>query len=79
MPRIQPVEPENAPQESQPLIEQGEKAAGKVLNFYKQMSVSPRSFKGYMDLSATLQGGALDRKVQESIAVAVSDYNGCVY
>ncbi len=32
-----------------------------------------------MDLNATLKGGALDRQMQESIAVAVSDFNGCAY
>ena len=79
MPRIQPVDPENAPEESKPLIEQGEQQAGKVLNFYKQLAVSPKSFKGYMDLAGTLQGGALDRQLQEAIAVAVSDFHGCKY
>ena len=80
MPRIQPLEPEDAPQESQPLMEQGkEQAGGELINFFKQMAVSPTSFKGYMDLAGTLQGGALDRQMQESIAVAVSDFHGCKY
>ena len=80
MPRIQPVEPENAPEAAQPLIEAGkEQTGGEVINFFKQMSVSPTSFKAYMDFAETLQGGALDRQTQESIAVAVSDYDGCVY
>ena len=80
MPRIQPVEPERAPEESKPLIEQGKKSAGgQDLNFFRQMAVSPKSFKGYMNLSGTLQGGSLDRQAQESIAVAVSDFNACEY
>ena len=80
MPRIQPVEPENAPEQSRTLIEQGKRSAGgQDLNFFRQMAVSPKSFKGYMDLSGTLQGGALERLTQESIAVAVSDVNGCEY
>ena len=80
MPRIQPIEPENAPQESQEYVEAGkEMTGGEVINYFRQMSVSPKSFKGYMDLAGTLQGGALDRQTQESIAVAVSDYDGCVY
>ncbi len=77
MPRIQPVEPENAPEASRPLMEKGEQGAGKMLNFYKEFAVSPTSFEGYMNLNATLKGGALDGKMQESIAVAVSDFNGC--
>lgn len=80
MPRIRPVEPEDAPQGSQEYIEMGKgKTGGEVINFFKQMSVSPASFKAYMDFAATLEGGALDRQTQESIAVAVSDYDGCVY
>ena len=80
MPRIQPVEPADAPQGSQKYIEMGKKqTGGQVINFFKQMSVSPASFKAYMDFSGTLQGGALDRQTQESIAVAISDYDGCVY
>ena len=80
MPRIRPVEPEDAPQGSQEFIEKGKRqTGGQVINFFKQMSVSPTSFKAYMDFSATLQGGALDRQTQESIAVAISDYDGCVY
>ena len=79
MPRIQPVEPENAPEASRPLMEKGAQGAGKMLNFYKTFALSPTAFGGYMDLNATLKGGALDRRMQESIAVAVSDFNGCAY
>ena len=80
MPRIQPVEPEDAPPSAQEYIKKGkQQTGGQVINFFKQMSVSPASFKAYMDFSGTLQGGALDRQTQESIAVAVSDYDGCVY
>lgn len=79
MPRIEPVEPENAPEESRPLMEQGAQGAGKMLNFYKTFAASPAAFEGYMNLNDTLQGGALDRQMQESIAVAVSDFNGCHY
>ena len=79
MSRIQPVEPENAPEASRPLMEKGAQGAGKMLNFYKTFALSPTAFGGYMDLNATLKGGALDRRMQESIAVAVSDFNGCAY
>lgn len=80
MPRIQPVEPQNAPEAAQLLIEAGkQQTGGQVINFFKQMSVSPTTFKAYMDFSGTMQGGALDRQTQELIAVAVSDFNGCKY
>jgi alkylhydroperoxidase family enzyme len=80
MPRIQPIEPENAPDAAQPLIEAGKKqTGGQVINFFKQLSVSPATFKAYMDFAGTMQEGALDRQMQELIAVAVSDFDGCKY
>ncbi len=79
MPRIQPVEPENAPEASRPLMEQAAQSTGQTLNFHREFGNSPTAFKAYLDFSATMQGGALDRQMQEAIAVAVSDFNGCVY
>jgi hypothetical protein len=60
MPRIQPVEPDNAPEQSRELMEQGEQATGQMLNYFKQMAVSPASFKAYMEFEGALKGGALD-------------------
>ncbi len=79
MPRLEPDEQESAPEASRLLMEQAAEGAGKMLNFYKTFAVSPTAFGGYMDLNATLKGGTLDRKMQESIAAAVSDFNGCDY
>lgn len=80
MPRIQPLEPENAPQTAQKLVEQAKQATGgQVVNFHREMSNSPTSFKAYLSFAGTMQGGALDRRMQEAIAVAVSDFNGCKY
>ena len=44
IPRIQSVDPENAPEESCPLMERGEQEIGQMLNFFKQMALSPASF-----------------------------------
>ena len=60
-------------------MEQGEQAVGQMLNYFKQMAVSPASFGAYMDLNSALQGGALDHTTHESIYIATSNYNGCVY
>lgn len=79
VPRIEPVEPENAPEGSRPLMEQAAQSAGQTLNVHREFAVSPKAFEGYLNLNATLQGGTLDRQMQESIAVAVSDFNGCDY
>lgn len=80
MPRITPRDPDNAPAEAQPLIERGKQmSGGPVLNYFRELSVSPTAFQGYMDLAGTLQQGTLDRTVQEAIAVGVSDFDGCTY
>ncbi|CAA9441938.1 MAG: hypothetical protein AVDCRST_MAG14-36 [uncultured Rubrobacteraceae bacterium] len=79
MPRIQPIEKENAPEESRPLMEKGEQAAGQMLNFFKQLAVSPASFKGFMELDGALHGSALDPETHEVVYIGTSDYNGCTY
>ncbi len=80
MPRTKAFDMDNAPEESLPYMEQGAKqSGGNLVNFFKQMAASPKALAGYMDLSGTLQGGALDRQTQESIAVGVSDFHGCKY
>ena len=79
MPRIQPLESEDAPEQSRQLMEQGEQAMGQMLNFFKQMAVSPASFQAYMDFDADLQGGVLDQLTHEAVYIATSDYNGCTY
>ncbi len=79
MPRIQPVEPENAPEASRPLMEQGEQAFGQMLNFLKHIAVTQASFQGWWEFNGALQGGSLDQMTHESIYMATSNYNGCVY
>ena len=61
MPRIQPLEPEDTPEQSRQLMEQGKQEMGQMLNFFKQFADSPESFQAYMDFNAMLQGGAFDR------------------
>ena len=79
MPRIQPVEPENAPEQSREVMEQCEQWIGRMLNVFKQMAVSPAALQAYWDFNGSLQGGSLDQLTFESIYIATSDFNGCVY
>jgi alkylhydroperoxidase family enzyme len=79
MPRIQPLEPENAPERSRELMEQGEQATGQMLNFFKQMAVAPAAFKAYLEFEGALKSGALDQETHESVYIATSNYNGCTY
>jgi hypothetical protein len=79
MPRVQPLEPEEAPEQSRQLMEQGEQAMGQMLNFLKHFAVSPASFQAHMDFDADLQDGALDQLTHEAIYIGTSNYNGGVY
>ena len=79
MPRIQPIEPEDAPEQSQQLMEQGEQAMGQMLNFFKQMAVSPAAFQAFLGIDEALGEATLDKFTHESIYIGTSNYNGCVY
>lgn len=68
------MDPENAPEQSKPLLE-----GQTIVNFHRQMAVAPAALKGYLDLAETLSGGALGRADQEAVAVAISDKHGCTY
>ena len=50
-----------------------------MLNVFKQMAVSPAALQAYWDFNGSLQGGSLDQLTFESIYIATSDFNGCVY
>jgi len=78
MPRIEPVDKENYPEQSRQLIEQGEQAMGQELNFLKQMAFSPTAFHAFLSFDESLGEGGLDKFTHESIYIGTSNYNGCV-
>ena len=79
MPRIQPVEPDDAPQETRQLMEQGEQAVGQMLNFFKQLAVAPATLKAYLQYDGAMHEGALDTETYEAVYIGTSNYNGCTY
>lgn len=80
MPRIEPADANNLPQASRPLMEQAKGVTGgQVIEFFKQMAVSPAAFEGYLGLGGGLSKGSLSQELQEEISISVSDYNGCHY
>ncbi len=52
---------------------------GMVPNLYAAIGNSPELLKGFLDFSATLEGGVFSAKENEAIALAVSQENGCNY
>lgn len=56
-----------------------ERQLGVVPNMMRTMAQSPRLIEGYLALSGTLSRGLLPATVQEQIALAVAEANGCNY
>lgn len=52
---------------------------GMAPNSFKTMAHAPAALQGFLDLSATLEGGVLPFETRYQIAIAVSEINGCPY
>lgn len=77
--RIKAVDPGMAKGKAKELLDAVEKKYGGVPNSFKTMAGSPAAFQGFLDLSATLEGGVLPFETRYQIAIAVSEINGCAY
>lgn len=74
-----PASIEAAPAASQPSLHAVAKSLGSAPNLFRAVANSPAALKGYLSLSASLSGAALDAATQERIALAVAEVNGCDY
>ena len=54
-------------------------ALGATPNIFTTFANSPAAFEGYLGLNSALQGGSLDAKFKEKIALTVAGLNGCDY
>jgi alkylhydroperoxidase family enzyme len=78
--RIEPVDENNMPEASKPLMEQAKQATGgTVINYFAEMANSPSAFEAYLGLSGGLSKGKLPQELTEELSISVSDYNGCRY
>ena len=68
-----------APQASQPLLAQVQKALGFVPNLFAVLAESPQVLEGYLTLSAALDKGTLTAAERELVNIAVSTENTCHY
>ena len=69
---------QDAPVNSQPLLNAVEKQLGVVPNLFRLVSISPAALEGYLGLNGAL-GRTLDAKTRERIALAIAQANGCNY
>lgn len=77
--RIKAIDPGSATGKAKELLDAVIKKYGGAPNSFKTMAHSPAGFRGFLDLSATLEGGVLPFETRYQIAIAVSEINGCAY
>src|ERR1700753_2522012 len=69
---------DDAPGESQPILDNVHKMLGFVPNLQRLMSISPNALGGWAALMGSL-AKTLDVKTRDGIALAVSEADGCDY
>ena len=79
MPRINPVQIDDAPEASKAILEQIKSAFGRVPNIFATLAHSPAALNALTGLFSALEQGALAGKAHEAIALRVSQKHGCKY
>lgn len=69
----------DAPAGSQPLLEAVKKKLGVAPNLFRLVANSPAALEGYLGLMGALEKSAIPAALQERIALAVAEGNGCNY
>ena len=78
MQRLEPVDPATATAEAKQLLDEIEAEFGRTSNMARTMARNPAVLKGWIELNGNL-GKTLTRKLNEQIAIAVAEANGCGY
>lgn len=79
MPRIQPVNKDNADPATANLLETVKKKLGIVPNIIATMANSTAVANAYLGFSQSLSGGSLPARLREQIALVVGETNNCGY
>ena len=79
MPRINPIELNEAETKSRTLLQGVEKNLGFAPNIMRTLAHSPAALEAYLGFGKTLGGGKLSPQLREQIALTVSGVNGCGY
>lgn len=61
------------------LLDAVKAALGATPNMFTTVATAPAALEGYLNLNGALQGGALEPKFKEKIALTVAGLNGCDY
>ncbi len=79
MPRINPVDPNQAHEKAKSMLETVHKAKGMTPNILATMAHSPAVLESYLGFAKALSGTSLSPQLREQIALAVAGANGCEY
>ncbi|HSI13223.1 MAG TPA: carboxymuconolactone decarboxylase family protein [Chthoniobacter sp.] len=79
MNRLYQVDPAGATGKTQELFQTVQARLGKIPNLMRVFANSPAALEAYVNFSGALARGVLPLKLRESIALAVSEINGCGY
>ena len=79
MPRINPVDPENAQGKAKQLLDGVQKSLGMTPNIMRALANAPAALEAYIGLLKSLEGASFDGKTREAVALATSGANGCDY
>jgi uncharacterized peroxidase-related enzyme len=79
MSRIPQIDPGSAVGEAADLLHQVHQTLGLTPNMTKVMANSPALLAGYLALHGALGAGVLPAGVQERLAIATAEHNGCEY
>ncbi len=79
MPRIKPIDIEQADGKAKSLLENVNKALGMTPNGMRTMAHSPAALEAYLGFGKALGGGSLSSKLREQIALTAANANACEY
>src|SRR5882724_8127062 len=78
MPRLTPLDPATATGEAKELLDEIQAAFGMTPNMARTMARNPAVLEGWIGLNGALSK-TLTRQLNEQIAIAVAEENGCGY
>lgn len=79
MPRINALDPKTATGETKALLDAVQHELGAIPNFIRVLAHSPKALSGFLGLYGALGGARIDKPMQERIALALAESNGCEY
>ena len=79
MARVQIVNPQTATGDAKSLLDAVQAQLGITPNFIRVLANSPKALEGFLGLYGALGSISLGKPMQERIALAIAEGNGCQY